>query len=113
MPAHQHEVFPLVPDPAAPAHHGPRPRTSGPDWWRQAVVHQVRPRGFADCAGASATWVRSDHGVPHFAPDGGRHSVTDLTGRPVALPDGEVPLSGSPRTGGRLPADTTVRPRRT
>ncbi|WP_225076513.1 glycoside hydrolase family 13 protein [Streptomyces sp. CoT10] len=59
--------------------------------------------------GESLTWVEGGPaGVLAFARSGGRRCVTNLSGRAVPLPPGEVLLSSSPLTGRRLAPDTTV-----
>ncbi|MFE7230378.1 glycoside hydrolase family 13 protein [Streptomyces sp. NPDC057596] len=59
--------------------------------------------------GESLTWVEGGPaGVLAFARSGGRRCVTNLSGRAVPLPPGEVLLSSSPLTGRRLDPDTTV-----
>ncbi|MER5555546.1 alpha-amylase family glycosyl hydrolase [Streptomyces sp. NPDC002793] len=57
-------------------------------------------------------WVgsreRSRQGVLHFARAGGWHTVSNLSGEPVALPQGDVVLASGPLTGDRLPPWTTA-----
>jgi alpha-glucosidase len=60
-------------------------------------------------AGESLTWVEdTPDGVLAFARTEGWRCVTNLSGRAVALPPGEVLLSSAPLTGRRLEPDTTV-----
>ncbi|MFJ6727730.1 glycoside hydrolase family 13 protein [Streptomyces sp. NPDC091281] len=60
--------------------------------------------------GEALTWTDGlPPGVLGFARTAGWRSVTNLSGEPVALPEGEVLLSSSPLSGdGRLAPDTTV-----
>jgi alpha-glucosidase len=54
-------------------------------------------------------WVDSGYpDVLHFQRDGGWESVTNFQDQPIALPDGEILISSSVVTDGRLPANSTA-----
>ena len=59
--------------------------------------------------GERLAWAdESPDGVLQFARGDGWRCVTNLSGRPVPLPPGEVLLSSAPLEDGRLGPDTTV-----
>jgi alpha-glucosidase len=60
-------------------------------------------------AGEELTWAEdTPEGVLAFTRSPGWRCVANLSGRPVALPPGEVLLSSAPLTGRTLEPDTTV-----
>ncbi len=53
-------------------------------------------------------WLDAPTGVLRFARPGGWHCVTNFTGRPVEMPDGQVLVASGPLSDGSLPGETTV-----